>query len=616
MTVWLQKKGLDPYFYRMSENLHAEYRERADRFTLKLQKVRQRDLQIAWLRALIFVAALLLVIFFVKKSAVAGIYLPLILVFAFIYLVQVSARLGVRIRHLRKLVQVNLDEQAFLNGDLSAFHPGSAYIDYHHAYSYDLDIFGDHSIYRMLDRTGTVPGREKLADILQHHETDPTTILNRQQAVQELTNRLDWRQEFLATARQIEFEKDETAELKRWLNSADLFLSGALYPVLFVLIPVISLTVPILAALGLVSLWVLLWYLIPLGLVAFQARRILREQNRLGRFVHLFRKYSGLLALMEEADFRSDHLRDLQDQLTCGVLPASAVVRKLTGIQWGLETRNNLLMAFLLNAFLLWDIRYMVTLEKWRRDYGAAFLDWLEVIAAVEVLNSLATWAYNRTDLVYPEIPDQKIYLRMEDGGHPLLDPTVRVDNDLFFDGPAQIKIITGANMAGKSTLLRTVGVNLVLAMLGAPVCARRFVFTPMRIRTSVRTNDSLEDHASYFYAELVKLQHIMDDLKSGDPVFVIVDEMLKGTNSHDKHKGSVGLIRQLLRLGATGVVATHDIQLGELAGEFPQNIENRCFEVEIRGDHLEFDYRLREGISKNLNATFLMEQMGIIGGA
>ncbi len=399
----------------------------------------------------------------------------------------------------------------------------------------------------------------------------------------------------------------------KWLGGKDHFMGNSWYPVLFVLIPILSILVPVLIGFSLLPLYGALYYVIPLALVAFQARRILHEQNRLGRFVKLFKKYAGLLGLLEAANFKAAHLTKLQQQLQHKNQTASKIVHKLSGILWGLETRNNLIMAFLLNAFLVWDLRYMVRLEIWRRDFGQEFEQWLDIIGQAEVLNSLATLYYNRPDLSFPLLPDGDFCLQMESGGHPLIDPATRVDNDLSFDHKGQIKIITGANMAGKSTLLRTVGINLLLAMLGAPVCAKKFIFTPVQMRTSVRTNDSLGDNESYFYAELIKLQRIMEDLRNDQVLFVIVDEMLKGTNSRDKHTGSVGLVKQLIKRGAVGLVATHDVELGQLIREYPDNIENKCFEVEITGEKLHFDYLLRSGISQNLNATFLMKQMGIM---
>jgi DNA mismatch repair ATPase MutS len=597
----------------MSTDLRIEYARRITLGKGRLEKAQSREKLTAILRAAFFIAAITLTIIFINSSWIFGIAVPLICLFVFIFLVQRSVRLKGTITHVENLIRINEEEIQFLNGDLSSFKTGIEYEDYQHAYSYDLDIFGDHSIYRMLDRTGTVPGKDQLAAELLVNELDRDVIMDRQQAVQELTHKLDWRQEFLATARQVDFEKDETRELKKWLGGKDYFSSNFLYSLLFILIPLLSVAIPILIGFEILSFYYALYYLLPLALVAFQARKILREQNRLGRFVKLFKKYTGLLLLIENEEFISDYCRLEQDKLKRNNETASSIVNKLSGILWGLETRNNLLMAFLLNAFLLWDIRYMVNLEKWRRSYGDAFEQWLMVIARFEVLNSLACWAFNRYDQVYPELADQAYTLIMEDGGHPLLSDEKRVDNDIAFNGPGQIKIVTGANMAGKSTLLRTVGVNLILAMMGAPVCAKSFIFTPIRIRTSVRTNDSLGDNESYFYAELVKLGRIMDELKKHGPMFVIVDEMLRGTNSRDKHTGSVELIKQLIDLGALGLVATHDIQLGQLKEIYPDKLENKCFEVEINKEQLSFDYKLREGISQNLNATFLMEKMGII---
>ena len=197
--------------------------------------------------------------------------------------------------------------------------------------------------------------------------------------------------------------------------------------------------------------------------------------------------------------------------------------------------------------------------------------------------------------------------------GHPLIDPETRVDNDMNLGKPGEFLIITGANMAGKSTFLRTVGVNLILAMNGAPVCAKSYEFVPIPLMTSVRATDSLEDHESYFYAELKRLKMLIDKLKEGKPIFIIVDEMLRGTNSRDKQVGSRKFIEQLIQLKGTGMIATHDLSLGTLADDYPKYARNKRFEVDITDNQLTFDYTLRDGISQNLNATFLMQQMGIM---
>ena len=208
---------------------------------------------------------------------------------------------------------------------------------------------------------------------------------------------------------------------------------------------------------------------------------------------------------------------------------------------------------------------------------------------------------------------EKDFILKIKEGGHPLISSKKMVSNDFSIEGLHKISIITGANMAGKSTFLRTVGINMILGAMGTPVCAKEMSFSPIQIFTSVRTNDSLQKNESYFYAELMRLKKITDSLKAGNKLFVIIDEMLRGTNSKDKHNGSYKLIKQLLKYKTAGLVATHDIQLGKLIEEHPNNISNKRFEVEIINDEVVFDYKIKDGISQNLNASFLMKKYGII---
>jgi DNA mismatch repair ATPase MutS len=296
-------------------------------------------------------------------------------------------------------------------------------------------------------------------------------------------------------------------------------------------------------------------------------------------------------------------------------IPASQVMKRLTRILWGLEIRGNTIVAFFLNVFFLWDILMMRRLENWRREYREAFASWTGIIADFEVINSLSTLAFNQPGFTYPVISEGPFRLKLIEAGHPLIHSDRRVDNSLSFDKPGDIYLVTGPNMAGKSTLLRMVGVNMILGMAGAPVCARVMEMVPVTVSTSVRTNDSLGDDESYFYAELKKLNRIIVQLESGKQIFVIIDEMLKGTNSADKHAGSAALIRRLTGMDACGLVATHDVELGSLEEEFPGRLQPFCFEAETKDDLFVYDYRLREGVSRSLNATFLMQKMGIIEG-
>jgi DNA mismatch repair ATPase MutS len=511
------------------------------------------------------------------------------------------------------LIEINHQEIKALTGDYNDFAPGDEFMDYHHEYSYDLDIFGKHSIFRMLNRTATPLGKIRLAEHLKNPVSDSRITREKQQAVRELAPDVSWRQEFLATAREADWEQGKALKIADWLIAPDHFSNSRFYHYLTILNPFLTILVISLSFFRLLPFAFLLYLLIPAAVVLFQTRLINREQDRVERLIELFRKYQGLLELIENKEFKADRLISLRQTLSQNDIWASEIMKKLNTLLWGLEVRGNMLVAGILNLFFLWDIVLMMRLERWRKTHGKEFEKWISTIAEFESLNSMGNFAANQPNPHWPEILDGPFRMSLIGAGHPLIDPARRVDNSLEFNESGQIFLITGANMAGKSTLLRMVGVNMVLAMCGGPVCASSMKMSPVGIISSVRTNDSLGDDESYFYAELKKLNRIITALENKEPHFVIIDEMLKGTNSRDKHEGSAALIRKLISLGASGLVATHDVELGSLEQEYPDKIQNRCFEVLIESNQLKFDYILRPGISKSLNATFLMKNMGII---
>jgi len=261
----------------------------------------------------------------------------------------------------------------------------------------------------------------------------------------------------------------------------------------------------------------------------------------------------------------------------------------------------------------LWDVRCVYKLWKWHQTHHSELAEWLEVIAETDALISLANFTKNNSGLTFPEIRDKEFTFQTTQLGHPLLNPEKRVCNDFKIDGWSQVVIVTGANMAGKSTFLRTVGVNLVLARMGAPVCAEKFIFTPVDVYTNMRTTDSLLKDESYFFAELKRIKGVLERLQKGECIFVILDEMLKGTNSVDKLNGSKELIRKLVQLKSVSLIATHDLKLSEMEQEFPDKVSNLCFEIRIENNELVFDYLLSDGVTQTMNATFLMKKMGII---
>jgi DNA mismatch repair ATPase MutS len=255
----------------------------------------------------------------------------------------------------------------------------------------------------------------------------------------------------------------------------------------------------------------------------------------------------------------------------------------------------------------------MYNIGKWTREFKDVFPIWVASIARFDALASLSCFMYNNPKYVLPVLMKSEAFLlEMKEGGHPLLSESELVTNDIRHSKDLSLFLITGANMAGKSTFLRTVGVNLVLAMAGTCVCAREFVFTPMNLYTSMRGNDSLQKGTSFFFAELKRLQYIVEQLRKGGKSYILLDEILKGTNSKDQHTGSSRLIENIIRLNGVGMIATHDLELTKLSLSYPDKLKNIAFEIEMEKDKMIFDYRYKEGVCKNMNATILMEQMSI----
>jgi DNA mismatch repair ATPase MutS len=340
----------------------------------------------------------------------------------------------------------------------------------------------------------------------------------------------------------------------------------------------------------------------------------MQVQNSITSKSKILNKFAQSLILIETTEFTSEYLKNIQKQLAVneGQSPSNAI-HQLSAILKYMDSNLNILVSIILNGLFMFNLHLLLKVEKWKKQNQVNVPNWFESIATIDALSSLANFAYNHPDYVYPVKVEDNFEFAAENLGHPLIAEEQRVTNNVEITGWNQFAIITGANMSGKSTFLRTIGVNYILAMAGAPVCASNLNFYPIQIHSSIRTSDSLIKHESYFYAELKRLKQIIDELESGRKKLILLDEILKGTNSKDKQSGSIALIEQLLYYKSVGLFATHDLMLGELAGRFPGQVSNLCFEIQIENDKMIIDYKLHKGVCKNLNATYLMKNMGIL---
>ena len=614
--------------------LQQKYSSRLDKFKTELNEIKRKNYWVSALRLIIFLSAIALS-FIIGKSGINTIlWVNFIALIPFLYLVRVNVRNQQKIALLKNLVKINEDELKALSGNFLVFPAGMEYVDYDHPFTYDLDIFGEASIYQSLNRTCTKGGAAWLADFLKNPLLNIQSILNRQKAVNELSCKLDWRQTFQATGNTVLENREESTgntswfsvksklkqdadfhkEIIDWVNSGFYFSKIKILPFLLIILPVIAISVLIFTVMGMFPfMGLVLVVMFMLSVIGFFNKKIMDVHAHIGRKVNILDKYEKLLNLIEHEHFESECLNSLIKDNRNGRQTPSVELKKLKNLAKMLDNRLNFLFVLFADGFLLWDLYTALKLEKWRKKNSKNIEKWFETLYQFDTLNSFANFAYNHPQFIYPKPLEKEFYLNIKQGGHPLLDEKIRIDNDFTIDGWSQIRIITGANMAGKSTFLRTIGVNLVLAMAGSVVCAREFEFVPVSVHTSVRTNDSLQRNESYFFAELKRLKSIIERLEKGEKLFVIIDEMLRGTNSKDKHLGSMSLIKRLIDLKASGLIATHDIELGKMTYDFPRNIQNYRFEVDIRNNELYFDYKIKTGISQNLNAMFLMKKTRII---
>lgn len=596
----------------MEKEITSRYEVLAQGYQQELDKNKWMGRVISWLRLASFLLLIPVFIYLVPVNHLVGWITVLVCLSAFFWLVKQSVSIEKRLKYFQNLVNINRNEVRSMHRDFSAFDPGNEFIHPDHDFSYDLDLFGENSFFQFLNRTVTSGGKNKLAQWIQQSSTSAEVIRQKQLAINELADNLDWRQQFMASGQNA--QSNNAVDLNAFLKESIPLKHVSFLKVLLLTLPAVT------VVLGVLFLFDLIPNLIFYVAVFVQWILFLSYTPTINLFskafgvkTKLLSQYSDLLSLIENKEFQSAYLREQKQKLYNHEKPASRITSSLQKILNELDYRQNILVGFALNSLFLWDIRCIYRLYRWQANYGPQLKEWFDVMAQVDALISLSNLNYNHPKWVVPVVYAEGFVIEAENLGHPLITEEKRIDNDFQLANDQQIVIVTGANMAGKSTFLRTVGINLILASAGCKVCAAAFGFSPVRLLTHMRTTDNLMKDESYFYSELLRLKYILELLREGQNLFIIIDEMLKGTNSIDKLSGSVELLRQLIQLKTHCMVATHDLKLTDLAGSYPHAIKNQCFEVNLSGDELKFDYKLKDGVTSTMNATFLMRKMGII---
>ncbi|UZH56818.1 DNA mismatch repair protein MutS [Salinimicrobium tongyeongense] len=558
------------------------------------------------LRLLVFLAIVFAVYaFWGNTTAVVATVLAGIIIF--VLLVTRHSDLRYERDKFRELIKINETELQVLKRDFQHLPTGSEFSDPQHPYSQDVDLFGKASFFQYLNRTSLAEGKEKLARLLLSNNID--NIHLKQEAVKESAEKADWRQNFSALATLVKTET-RTATITGWLNGYKHFVPGFMkwLPWVFSGISGVVIAAFFLDLIGGIEL--ALWFFAGLLITGFFLKRINLLSSSVSKVQDTFHQYYQLLGLIENTTFSSQLLKVQREQIISEKNKASAILKQFSKAIDSLDQRNNMIFGVFGNGFLLWDLRYSYKLEQWIKDHGQVVPKWFEVIEFLDAYNSLGNFAFNHPNYVFPELHHDSHIAKATSLAHPLLDPEKRVANDFAIE-KEQFFIITGANMAGKSTFLRTVSLQILMGNVGLPVCATSCHYTPIKLITSMRTTDSLTDDESYFFSELKRLKFVVDEIKT-DKYFIILDEILKGTNSTDKAIGSRKFIEKLVGSQSTGIIATHDLSLCEVSEELPQ-VKNYYFDAEIINDELNFDYLFKKGICQNMNASFLLKKMEIV---
>ncbi|MCY1636653.1 MutS-related protein [Marinifilum sp. D737] len=587
------------------------YSKRIQNFKEEVQLLKKANRKYSAIRLFSAVGAFVLFYVILPYSMPAAILVAAILIGGLAYFVRKYSRNEKNIKRLLKLIEINENELNCLETRHSKlYNNGKEYEIHNHPYSSDLDMFGEHSIYQLINRCVSKSGNDCLSSYLSA-PADNETIAQRQKAIQELSNKIDWRQNIIQYGLQRKLKTDDPDFVSEWGKMPSPFHGNRKLLLVISILPFLSLPALIYAMIG-SSIPILVLLMISIAIHYFNFKKVGIAHNSTSKRADMLKIYAKIIEEFESEAWQSEKLNEIKQKLASNDIKSFQKIRKLGKLIELLDQRYNMLVQILFNALFFYELHLLFRIDKWKTKYGHEIESWFESIGEIEALSSMGNLSFNHPEWTFPTIVEDHFRLEMKEAGHPMIDESKRVCNDYEMKGPGVVHIVTGSNMAGKSTFLRTIGVNVVLALSGAPVCAKQMLVSNVEVNTSMRIKDSIEENESSFYAELKRIQQVLDKVNKKENALLLLDEILRGTNSKDKHTGSAALIKQLVKYNAVGLVATHDLELSVLEDELPGHVENRFFDIKIDGEQLYFDYKVQNGVCKTFNAPILMKKMGI----
>ena len=590
----------------MKDKVEQEYRNRIQQFDDQTQQLAEATKRLSLIRLVCFFIFVALIILIFQFHWIAGVVSIYVAFFLFRLIVKKHQETSYASAIAEAMHKINIDESKVLDGEFSGHEDGVEFQDLSHQYTSDLDVFGEKSLFQYVNRCQSFFGKSALASLFQGN-LEKEQIGDYQNAIKELEPMIEWRQMFQAISR-IGLENDTIDQsFLSWIDKkADLTFR----PIFFFILPVITIVLLIVFVKFFPWLSYILAF-IPAGMFAMRNSEKINEfESGSSKHADSLKSYAKALSWIENEKFESVKNRELQAMLAQDNMQASASIKRLSYILHQLDMRYNF-FGLVINVLFPWDYYWASRLQAWKDEHEVKGQEWFASLGQFEAISSLATLAYNNPEWCYPTLQDEQEFVG-KNLGHPLIHSDKRINNDFEAKTQNHIKIVTGSNMGGKSTFLRTIGLNIVLTNCGSKVCAEELALPFLNVFTSMRTLDALNENTSSFYAELKRLKTVLNEVDASDNVYFLLDEILKGTNSNDRHTGAKALILGLLKKNGAGLISTHDLELGQLAQHHPTQLENVCFEVDIDGDELYFDYKLKKGVSKSFNATHLMRRMGI----
>ena len=591
-----------------------KFQDNIDRYNRQHEQLNRKDKRLSLFRFGLFAVCATTIVYAVNVN---NGYLLSIIVLAFVISFGLLIKIHNNIKyendlsfHLKKL---NQEEIKRCENDFSELNGANKFHDKQHFYSPDLDLFGSNSLFQLIVRSRLIQ-TQNLAALWMQIPASREVVIRRQEAIKELSSKTDWRQNFSSNGMYAAHTQTENQlqSFQEWMTDSDDFIEKPIWKVLGWAMPVISLSLLVgIFFFGLPYQFLFVPVIVNMYLLWVISNPLKRLTKHFDKASKSLKMYSRLFEAIECTDFSSDRLKELKGKLQNADTIASKRIAQLGRILDQLENRVNWFYMSL-NVLFVLDFIWLRQGEKWKRKNREVSKGWFKVVHEFDLLSDMASFAFANPTYVFPKITDLPFELKTVELGHPLIKAGSRVPNSFEFKEKGFVGLITGSNMSGKSTFLRTVGLGLTMAQMGLPVCARSFNFSSTRIFTSMRTTDNLEESVSSFYAELARIKALLDAINDEEPMLFLLDEILKGTNSEDRNKGSIALIKQLSEKNAFGLISTHDLSLSSLEGE-NKLIKNYSFNSSIKGDEILFDYKLTNGPCHSFNASNLMEKMGII---